>query len=174
MLDERVARLVPQPMVAPDHAARVRRRPRRETLAGLRGPSVKEIATMRSLRLPCLAVLLCAAATAFAQAQPAPNGAPANVGPFPPQPGDDPSLFRTLPPEAYVKPSGTHPAAPPAASNANPPAAPVVVVVPDTHPAMQEQLERSRLEAEAARARMDQTPAPINGAFTGLTDERDR
>jgi len=133
---------------------------------------------MRSLRLPCLAVLLCAAGTAFAQAQPAPNAAPAHLGPFPPQPGDDPSLFRTLPPEAYVQPppvaaAGTQATAAPQ-RNANPPASPVVVVVPDTRDAMQEQLERARVEAEAARARMNPAPAPINGAFTGLTDERDR
>jgi hypothetical protein len=142
---------------------------------------------MRKLRFPFLAASLLVAGAAFAQ--PGTTGAPqVPVGPFPPQPGDDPSLYRTLPPEAYPdtangqassSPSGTTqrataeeaPAQPAAAPNAPARAAapPVVVVVPDASAAIPRQLERAQIEAEAAR-----TPAPINGAFTGETDERFR
>lgn len=132
---------------------------------------------MAKLRFPFLAATLCMAGAAIAQTSPA---APSPVGPFPPQPGDDPSLFRTLPPEAYATPTeprAAHAAPQPPAANpaavAAPPA-PIVVVVPDHRSQAAEQLDRAQLEADAARARMSQAPAPINGAFTGLTDERDR
>ncbi|HSN22082.1 MAG TPA: hypothetical protein VLS49_15470 [Usitatibacter sp.] len=135
---------------------------------------------MATLRFPFLAAALFAAGAVLAQTS-APNRTPPDVGPFPPQPGDDPSLLRTLPPEAYQPPAPPQPA--PAQASAGVPAAaataapaPVIVVVPDANrdAAAQEQLERARLEAEAARARMSTAPAPINGAFTGLTDERNR
>jgi hypothetical protein len=142
---------------------------------------------MRKLRFPFLAAALCVAGAAFAQSGTT-GGPQAPAGPFPPQPGDDPSLYRTLPPEAYPDSRGEPPAASsstaprrgsaqsvqgaPAASPGAPARAaspPVVVVVPDTSPAIPRELERAQLEAEAAR-----TPAPINGAFTGETDERFR
>jgi len=95
---------------------------------------------------------------------------PPQAGFFSPKPPGDLSLYRTLPPEAYQPP------APPAAPAAPaPPAAatsPLVVVVP---PNAESQADRE--EAIARRAREEaaaRAPAPINGAFTGLTDERDR
>lgn len=149
---------------------------------------------MRGLRSSLLAVALCAAASAHAQAiaaepvtqppvtqqpvaqQPAAQQAPqpqSQRGFFPPTPGDDPSLFRTLPPEAYVQPSATPRAA---QANAEPARAtpPLVVMVPDPNLETREENERSRIEAQQAAARMAQVPAPINGAFTGATDEADR
>lgn len=140
------------------------------------------------MRMPrfAIAVLLLAAGPALAQPNPAAPAAPAAAaaaanpaGPFPPQPGGDPSLFRTLPADAYPQPAKPQPEGGSAASAPTPraastPPAPVVVVVPDTRAAMQDELDRARLEAEAARMRASQAPAPINGAFTGLTDERDR
>lgn len=143
---------------------------------------------MRKLRYPFLAAALCLAGAAFAQS--GTTGVPqAPVGPFPPQPGDDPSLYRTLPPEAYPDSANAAASSSGSASNraagaqgatgastANAPAAPVrtpsppvVVVVPDASAAIPRELERAQLEAEAAR-----TPPPINGAFTGETDERYR
>ncbi|HEX6635708.1 MAG TPA: hypothetical protein VF038_17210 [Usitatibacter sp.] len=143
---------------------------------------------MRKLRFPFLAAALCVAGAAFAQSGTT-AGTQAPVGPFPPQPGDDPSLYRTLPPEAYPDSANRQGSSSPSAANpgasaqgvpgaaADAPAAPVrtpapavVVVVPDASaPAIPRELERAELEAEAAR-----TPAPINGAFTGETDERFR
>ena len=134
---------------------------------------------MAKLRFPFLAAALCVAGVSFAQTN-ALNGTPAAVGPFPPQPGGDPSLFRTLPPEAYRNPAQPQPGGeaappavqPPATARAQPAPPPVVVVVPDTGAARQQQLERAALEAQAAQAA--RTPTPINGAFTGQTDERFR
>jgi hypothetical protein len=143
---------------------------------------------MRKLRFPFLAAALCAAGAAFAQSGTT-DGSRAPVGPFPPQPGDDPSLYRTLPPEAYPDSAQSQASSSRSTANrdasaqavtgtatANAPAAtvrtpspPVVVVVPDANAAIPSELERAQLEAEAAR-----TPAPINGAFTGETDERFR
>jgi len=128
---------------------------------------------MRGLRLPFLVAALACAGGAHAQAvaPAAPLQPAAQSGFFAPTPGDDPSLFRTLPPEAYARPSDAQPPvqAPPA--NATPP---LVVVVPDPNLQTREQLERAQLEAQQAAARMRQAPAPINGAFTGATDEADR
>jgi len=98
---------------------------------------------------------------------------PPQAGFFSPQPTGDLSLFRTLPPEAYQPPAP--PAAPAAPAQPAPSAAttaPLVVVVP---PNAESQADRE--EAIARRAREEAAargPAPINGAFTGLTDERDR
>lgn len=136
---------------------------------------------MRKLRFPFLVAALCLAGAAFAQAT-SPAAPPAPVGPFPPQPGGDPSLYRTLPQEAYPpapgerRPSSPPQAAPgrspaPGAEPARTPAAtpPVVVVVPATSVAVQPPPDAAQLEAEAAR-----TPPRINGEFTGETDERFR
>ncbi len=141
------------------------------------------------------------AATAFAQApspsatpapgatpaQPATNGQPENGaddGFFRPQPGDDPSLFHTLPPEAYRPPASASPATPPGAAPArtrgsasSSAPAPVVVVVPDSYAAARSrEIEADRAQIEALRAHEQALPqpAPINGSFTGLTDERYR
>jgi hypothetical protein len=111
-----------------------------------------------------------AVAQANPAAQPNPGG---EAGFFPPKPAGDLSLFRTLPPEAYQPPAPVAPPAPasaPAAPAA--PTAPLVVVVP---PAVDNQADLQ--DVRAARAREEaaaRMPAPINGAFTGLTDERDR
>jgi len=98
---------------------------------------------------------------------------PPQAGFFSPKPPGDLSLYRTLPPEAYQPPAP--PAAPAAPAQPAPSAAttaPLVVVVP---PNAESQADRE--EAIARRAREEAAargPAPINGAFTGLTDERDR
>lgn len=93
---------------------------------------------------------------------------------FAPTPGGDPSLFHTLPAEAYPEAR----AQAPASAQRNAPAAattapPLVVVVPESS-GVTAQLDRSQAEAEQAAARTSRMPAPINGAFTGLTDEADR
>lgn len=123
------------------------------------------------------AALACAAGASHAQSNPA-AATPPDVGFFRPQPNDDPSLFRTLPPETYAPRSpartaatnGTAPGAPAASP------APTVLVVPAPYvPApAEDQLDRAQLEAQRAQAALARQPAPINGAFTGLTDERDR
>ena len=125
---------------------------------------------MRDLRLPFLFASLCAAGAAFGQAAALPSGArQPQTGFFAPQPGGDPSLYHTLPPETYEQtPQPMQPAAQPAV------APPLVVVVPDPNLERREQLDRAELEAQQARTRVSQLPAPINGAFTGSTDERDR
>lgn len=126
---------------------------------------------MRELRLPLLFATVCAAGAAFAQAEAAPSGAPQpQTGFFAPQSGGDPSLFHTLPPEVYepkprpVQPDAAQPAATP----------PLIVVLPDPNRDSREQIDRTLLEAQQARLRTSRMPAPINGAFTGSTDERDR
>jgi hypothetical protein len=138
---------------------------------------------MRGLRSLFLAAAAAFAAGAYAQAvapaaaqpipeQPMPAQPAPQAGFFPPTPGDDPSLFHTLPPEAYVQPSSVpQAAAQPAPAAATPP---LVVVVPDANLQAREQLERAQLEAQQAAARARAAPAPINGAFTGATDEADR
>lgn len=139
---------------------------------------------MRRLRPSFLAAALCVAGGAYAQAvtpaqapqQPAQASqqpAQPQRGFFPPTPGDDPSLFHTLPPDAYTPPSAVQQ---PAQASAQPAPAtpPLVVVVPDPEAQTRVQLERAQIEAQQAAARMRQAPAPINGAFTGATDEADR
>lgn len=119
-------------------------------------------------------VLLAAAlpVAALAQQIPAPQAPQPAVGFFQPKPGDDLSLSRTLPPEAYQPPApGPTASAPAAAAPAPAPAAaPLVVVVPGG----ESQADRAEADAERARAAAARMPQPINGAFTGLTDERDR
>lgn len=147
---------------------------------------------MGRIRLPFLAAALCAAGAANAQgtvaAQPQPDVAQQQAqqqqalqqqaaqqsGFFAPTPGGDPSLFHTLPAEAYPEAQ----AQAPASAQRNAPAAattapPLVVVVPESS-GVSAQLDRSQAEAEQAAARTSRMPAPINGAFTGLTDEADR
>ena len=127
---------------------------------------------MRELRLPFLFATLCAAGAALAQAtQPASGAAQPQTGFFASQPGGDPSLFHTLPPETYAQP----PQPPLQQRSAQPAPAPaLVVVVPDPNREGREQLDRAELDAQEARARMSRAPAPINGAFTGSTDENVR
>jgi hypothetical protein len=55
---------------------------------------------------------------------------------------------------------------------ATPPA--VAPVEPGGGPAAEADLDRAQREAQEAQERAKQQPAPINGAFTGLTSERDR
>lgn len=156
---------------------------------------------MDRIRLPFLAAALCAAGAASAQgtgiAQPQPEVAQQQAsqqqalqqqpsqqqaaqqaaqqnGFFAPAPGGDPSLFHTLPAEAYPEAQAQSAAsAQRDAAAAAPSAPPLVVVVPESNGATA-QLDRSQAEADQAAARMSRMPAPINGAFTGLTDEADR
>lgn len=116
---------------------------------------------MRSLAIATLLV----AASASAQV------APPSVGPdngfFRPTPGNDPSLTR--PPAAVTAPPSPAPA---------PLVVPVEVPVPyvtmESARVTEEQLDRAKREAEEAQARAARAPAPITGAFTGSTSERDR
>ena len=123
------------------------------------------------------AALACAAGTSHAQSNPA-AATPPDVGFFRPQSGDDPSLFHTLPPEAYAPRAAASTAATANgdARNATGPAPTTVVVIPTPYvsaPA-EDRLDRAQVEAQRAQAALARQPAPINGAFTGLTDERDR
>lgn len=144
---------------------------------------------MDRIRLPFLAAALCAAGAASAQgtgiAQPQPEAAQQQAsqqqaaqqaaqqsGFFAPAPGGDPSLFHTLPAEAYPE-AQSQAAAQRNAAAAAPTAPPLVVVVPESAGATA-QPDRSQAEADQAAARVSRIPAPINGAFTGLTDEADR
>jgi hypothetical protein len=138
---------------------------------------------MRPIVRPILATALALAGTsAFAQA--APSGTPAHPGFFSSLPQSDPSLFRTLPREAY-QPPAEQPASPSQAAPGAPASAPsdasaqpagvnrpLVVVVPEGGNGTQEPLDRSQLEAQEAQA--NRAPAPINGAFTGNTDPNNR
>ena len=140
---------------------------------------------MRPLHTALVAATL-ATLPALAQQTATPPGTA--TGFFAPQPNGDPSLTHTLPPEAYQpasapvapRPSAqpqapSAPAAPVTGAPAN--GAPLVVVVPDPNAAArrtEEQMDRAREEADRARAATANQPPHINGAFTGLTDERDR
>jgi hypothetical protein len=121
------------------------------------------------------AALACAAGASRAQSNPA-AATPPDAGFFRPQPGDDPSLFRTLPPEAYAPqaPASTAATASRDARNAPTPTTVVVVPTPYVPAPAEDQLDRAQIEAQRAQAALARQPAPINGAFTGLTDERDR
>jgi len=143
---------------------------------GAESGSVRKEVSMRRLRSFFLLAALCAAAGAYGQAVTAtPAPASSQRGFFPPTPGDDPSLFHTLPPEAYAQPRGAQqPVRPGAQAAPASTSAPVVVVVPDPNVESREQVERAQIEGQQAAARMRQVPAPINGAFTGATDEADR
>jgi hypothetical protein len=122
------------------------------------------------------------------------------VGPdngfFRPTPGNDPSIHApVLPSGATVGPSAqpmaqVQPQVPVPAQVQQVPAAAIVPVQVTTPPASaptatvanpvartqaaESELDRAQREAEAAQQRARQQPAPINGAFTGLTDEKDR
>jgi hypothetical protein len=126
---------------------------------------------------PVLAAALALAATS-ALAQASPSNDPGPQGFFSTQPQSDPSLFRTLPPEAYpsAEPSSAAAATPGDAAAASPNAAgtqrPVVVVVPEAGNGLQEQFDRAQVEAQQTQA--NRAPAPINGAFTGNTDPDNR
>ncbi len=127
---------------------------------------------MREFRLPFLFAALCAAGAALAQAaNPATSAMQPQTGFFAPRASDDPSLFHTLPPETYQQPARSQPSQPNAQAAATPA---LVVVVPDPNGGGREPLDRAEVEAQQARARMSRAPAPINGAFTGSTDENDR
>jgi len=121
-----------------------------------------------------LAAALGAATLALAQT-PQPD-----AGFFRPKPGDDPSLSRTLPPEAYPQQSG-----PPSAAPAPAPAAPATTTTATTvgpqvsaaiesQNALERQMDRSEDAARDAREAEARAPPRINGAFTGETDERSR
>ena len=117
---------------------------------------------MRSLALAVLFV----AASASAQVAQRPTG-PDN-GFFRPTPGNDPSLTRPAPPVQQ----------PQAATTVAPIAVPVEVPVPflatESARVTEDQLDRAKREADEAQARAALAPAPMTGAFTGQTSERDR
>jgi hypothetical protein len=120
-----------------------------------------------------LAAALGTATFALAQA-PQPD-----AGFFRPKPGGDPSLSQTLPADNYPATPAPAPAAAPQAPAVAPaPAAPATTTTatsagPQVSANVENAMDRS--EAEARRAAELQARAPhINGAFTGLTDERDR
>jgi hypothetical protein len=124
-------------------------------------------------------LVLCATlgACPLAMAQVPQNGA----GFFPPTPGNDPSLSRTLAPESYpgvVPAPGTVIATPvaPAPTPAQTAAASAPAPAPaaDRAVAAEGDMDKSGAEARQAREATMRSPQPINGAFTGLTDERDR
>ena len=140
----------------------------------------------------------------FSTAAAAQSGQNRAVGPdngfFRPTPGNDPSIHApvliTEPVEAMVQPATVQPAAPalapiqaPAQAAVapavqyqqiplvQPVAQPVPVIVPATVPPQakaEQELDRAQAEAERAQQKAKQQPAPINGAFTGQTSERDR
>ena len=119
-------------------------------------------------RLAFVAILV--SSSALAQTTP-----PGVVGPdngfFRPTPGGDPSL--THPPAPpYTTLSSTRPALPTPA--AVPVEVPVDPVAAEAALAAERELNRAEREALEAQARARATPAPIPGAFTGLTNERDR
>jgi len=128
---------------------------------------------MRPNTRSILAAVLAIAATA-AVAQTTPNGGATPQQPkgfFSTQSQSDPSLFRTLPPDAYEATPAGQPAPSQAATanaNAN---RPLVVVVPQAANT-EEQLDRAQIEAQ--QAQVNRAPAPINGAFTGNTDPNNR
>jgi hypothetical protein len=132
--------------------------------------------------------ILAAGVIVFAMAASAQTAQNLPVGPdngfFRPTPGNDPSL--THPPVAAPNP------APPAFLAQEQATAPVAVPVPLQVPVpvqipvpvatvvqppvqnAERELDRAEREAEEARRRAAAAPAPIAGAFTGQTSERDR
>ena len=99
----------------------------------------------------------------------------ASPGFFPPTPDGDVALTKIVPPK--------DPAAPPAAAQPRVQPSPAVVAVAPTVTALDRQeavrdaeqdLDRAERDAERERQRALATPAPIQGAFTGATSERDR
>lgn len=132
---------------------------------------------MRPLHTALVAATL-ATLPAAAQQSTTPPGT--GAGFFAPQPNGDPSLTHTLPPDAYQPvpaPAAPRPPAAPATAAATANGAPLVVVVPDPGAAArrtEEQMDRAQEESDRARAATASQPPRINGAFTGLTDERDR
>jgi hypothetical protein len=129
---------------------------------------------MRPNTRSILAALLAVAATA-AVAQTTPNAGATPQQPkgfFSTQSQSDPSLFRTLPPEAYeATPNGqAAPSQPAATANADA-NRPLVVVVPQAANT-EGQVDRAQIEAQ--QAQVNRAPAPINGAFTGNTDPNNR
>ncbi len=107
----------------------------------------------------------------------------ADNGFFRPTPGNDPSLHAPVVTAPMVQTEQPRPPAQPVpvyvpVQVATPPAAPEVSV-PEAKAAQQAkaaeaELDRAQREAAEAQERARQQPAPINGAFTGLTSERDR
>jgi hypothetical protein len=109
----------------------------------------------------------------------------ADNGFFRPTPGNDPSLHAPVVTAPMVQTEQPRPPAQPApvpvyvpVQVATPPAV-LEVSVPEAKAAQQAkaaeaELDRAQREAAEAQQRARQQPAPINGAFTGLTSERDR
>lgn len=121
---------------------------------------------MRRLALATMFVVTSASAQVAAPVGP-------DNGFFRPTPGNDPSLTNFLVPVAPQAPQ------PPQPANSNSPVAGVVALpMPapvQAMPVVEEQVDRAIREAEEARARAAVVaPAPIVGAFTGQTNERDR
>lgn len=126
-------------------------------------------------RYPVFVLVAALGAATLASAQaPQPQS-----GFFAPKPGDDPSLSHTLPPQVYP---GTVAPAPapvvPAQPTPPPPVPPATTTTATTAGAqvtanVENQMDRSQAEARRAQEVLARQPH-INGAFSGLTDERDR
>jgi hypothetical protein len=117
--------------------------------------------------------------TALAQLGPnAPVGP--DTGFFRPTPNNDPSLTHppVAPPVPVAQPAQAQPIQQPAAVPVYVPVQvttpPAVVAPVEPARAAESELDRAQREALEAQERAKQQPAPINGAFTGLTSERDR
>jgi hypothetical protein len=139
-----------------------------ETARRAAGLSCEGGAPMSRLVPLAIAVALGAAPLVLAQQ---PGG-----GFFPAKP--DPALSRTLPPEDYPDTRPAPAAQPAPVMSATTPPQPVTTTIVTargpTASNVEEQMDRSEAEARRAQEAAARAPQPINGAFTGSTDERDR
>ena len=120
-------------------------------------------------RLLAVAAIL---VSASAVAQTTPNGVGPDNGFFRPTPGGDPSL--THPPVAPYTTLSSMPPPQLPAPMVVPVEVPVNPVATEAALAAERDLNRAEREAIEAQARARAVPAPIAGAFTGQTSERDR
>ena len=104
-----------------------------------------------------------------------------NSGFFPPTPDGDVALTKIVPPKKPVDPSTRSGLRTQSAdSGAKAPAIDAqqaATIVREREEALrkaEEDLDRAEREADQARRPINQASAPIQGAFTGLTSERDR
>ena len=103
-----------------------------------------------------------------------------DTGFFRPTPNNDPSLTHppVIPPTPVAQPAqvpmNQQPAAVPVYVPVQVATPPAPVPPADQARAAEADLDRAQREALEAQERAKQQPAPINGAFTGLTSERDR
>ena len=131
--------------------------------------------------------ILALGAILFSAAAAAQSGQNLGVGPdngfFRPTPGNDPSLTHSAPAPQGAFPAQIQPAPIPQPAPVTVPVyVPVQVATPPaalpSAPApvekAEQQLDRAQREAEEAVQKAKQQPVPINGAFSGQTNEKDR